>query len=249
MAAHFREIATGQPWRRSRRVDAFARSIGADPARFSSFMMCEPHAAAKNLIAAHRKAVETVKGAGVRAPVGITLALQDFQIEPGGEEKGRKAEYLINGQFLEAARGDDFVGVQSYSNQRVGPAGLLPPPDGTECTQMGYAFYPEALENTIRNAARVSGCPVLVTENGIATANDERRQVYTRRALEGVLRCLADGIDVRGYIHWSMLDNFEWMHGYRPTFGLIAVDRETQARKPKPSAWWLGVVAKRNALD
>jgi beta-glucosidase len=249
MATHFRELATGKPWRRSRRMDELARNIGADPARFAPYMLGDAYAASKNLIAAHRKAYETIKAAGVTAPVGLTLALQDFHIEPGGEESGAKAEHLINGQFLESLKGDDFVGVQSYSRQRIGPNGLLPPPDSAERTQMGYEFWPEALEATIRNAAKVSGCPVLVTENGIGTEDDTRRLVYTRRALEGVLRCLADGIDVRAYIHWSMMDNFEWTEGYRPKFGLIAVDRATQLRTPKPSAYWLGKVAQANALD
>ena len=63
-----------------------------------------------------------------------------------------------------------------------------------------------------------------------------------------MLDCLDDGIDVRGYIYWSLLDNFEWALGYRPTFGLVAVDRDTQARTAKPSATWLGQVARANAL-
>jgi beta-glucosidase len=87
-----------------------------------------------------------------------------------------------------------------------------------------------------------------VTENGIGTEDDSRRIAYTKTALACVLRCLDDGIDLRGYIHWSMLDNYEWLEGYRPKFGLLAVDRTTQARKPKPSAYWLGAVAKANAL-
>ena len=64
--------------------------------------------------------------------------------------------------------------------------------------------------------------------------------------LAGVARCLDDGIDVRGYIHWSMLDNFEWLFGYAPKFGLIAVDRATQRRIVKPSAEWLGALARAN---
>jgi beta-glucosidase len=156
---------------------------------------------------------------------------------------------VIEGQFLESVRGDDFVGVQTYTRIRFGAKGHLPPPATAERTQMGYEFYPEALEATIRKAARMSGCPVLVTENGIGTEDDTRRIAFTRRALEGVRATIADGVDVRGYIHWSLLDNFEWLEGYRPKFGLVAVDRETQARRPKPSAYWLGSIAKNNALD
>jgi beta-glucosidase len=75
-----------------------------------------------------------------------------------------------------------------------------------------------------------------VTENGIATADDTRRIAYIERALHGVATCLHDGIDVRSYTYWSALDNSEWMSGYRPTFGLIAVDRRTRERTVKPSA-------------
>jgi beta-glucosidase len=62
------------------------------------------------------------------------------------------------------------------------------------------------------------------------------------------LACVADGIDVRSYIYWSLMDNFEWAFGYKPTFGLIGVDRNTQARRPRPSAYWLGEVAKAGKL-
>ena len=71
---------------------------------------------------------------------------------------------------------------------------------------------------------------------------------YVTRALKGVQNCLADGIDVRGYTYWSLMDNFEWALGYRPKFGLIAVDRTTFERTPKPSATWLGAIAKANAF-
>jgi beta-glucosidase len=67
-------------------------------------------------------------------------------------------------------------------------------------------------------------------------------------ALDGLARAIGDGIDVRGYLHWSFLDNYEW-GSFRPTFGLVAVDRETFARTAKPSAHWLGAVAQANALE
>jgi len=90
--------------------------------------------------------------------------------------------------------------------------------------------------------------PVVVTENGVATENDARRVEYIQRALAGLKRCLDDGIDVRGYVHWSLLDNFEWIFGFGPKFSLVAVDRETQKRTAKPSAIMLGKIAKSNSL-
>ena len=114
---------------------------------------------------------------------------------------------------------------------------------------MGYEFWPEALAATLRRAWEVTERrPLLVTENGISTENDAERIEFVERALQGVLGCLADGIDVRGYVYWSLLDNFEWVFGYRPTFGLVAVDRATQARTVKSSARWLGRIARANAL-
>src|SRR5262249_30493736 len=144
----------------------------------------------------------------------------------------------------------DYVGVQTYTRLQYGPHGMLPPPVGARTTQMGYEFWPEALEATIRRATEVTrGVPILVTENGIGTANDEERIEYVTRALRGVRACLDDDIDVRGYVYWSLMDNFEWVLGYGPTFGLVAVDRTTQMRAAKPSAYWLGAIARANALD
>ena len=121
--------------------------------------------------------------------------------------------------------------MQTYTRLRYGPDGMRGPEPGVPTTQMGYEFWPEALEATIRRAWEVTQhVPLFVTENGIATTDDAERVAYVERALRGVLACLRDGIDVRGYIYWSLLDNFEWVFGYRPTFGLVAVDRATQQR-------------------
>jgi len=112
---------------------------------------------------------------------------------------------------------------------------------------MGEEIYPQALEATIREAHRIAGIPVIVTENGLATEDDTQRVAYLRTAVDGVASCLADGIDVRGYIAWTAFDNFEWIFGYGPMFGLIAVDRSTQERTPKESARWLGNLAREHA--
>lgn len=249
MITAMREAVQGRLDRtKSRRFADLARRVGGSAERFAPYLHCDGHLASPNLIAAHRKGYETLKSVGIAAPVGVTLALHDMQAEPGGEAARDAALHLIEDRFLETLHGDDFVGVQTYTRFTFSRDGRQPPPRGAELTQMGYEFYPDALEATIRRASRISGCPVLVTENGIGTEDDTRRIAYTTRALDGVLRCLADGIDVRGYIHWSMLDNYEWLEGYRPRFGLIEVDRATQARKPKPSAYWLGGIAKANAM-
>ncbi|GAA5025709.1 glycoside hydrolase family 1 protein [Microbacterium fluvii] len=197
------------------------------------------------LVAAHRRAVEVLRGAGHRA--GWSVATQAYQPEPGAEavaaDYGRSREDV----FLDAAAGDDWVGVQAYTRTRIGLDGPLPIPDGVERTLTGWEFFPPAVGDGIRNAWRRAGVPVYVTENGIATADDDRRIVYTTGALEAVQDCLREGVDVRGYLHWSALDNYEW-GSYRPTFGLIGWDRDTFQRRPKPSLGWLGAVAKANAL-
>jgi beta-glucosidase len=202
------------------------------------------------LIDAHGKATAAIRSGPGSAPVGLTLSMSDYQAVDGGEATVERIRRSMEDVFLEAVRGDDFMGVQCYSRTRVGPAGALGPERGAEMTQMGYEFWPEVLEATLRRASEATGgIPLLVTENGIATEDDDRRIAYVRRALSGVRSCLDDGIDVRGYTYWSALDNFEWALGYRPTFGLVAVDRKTFERQPKPSASWLGSVARANALD
>ena len=79
-----------------------------------------------------------------------------------------------------------------------------------------------------------------MTENGIATADDARRAAFITRATDGVASCIRDGIPVKAYLYWSLLDNFEWQKGYSMTFGLIAVNRETQERTAKDSLCILG---------
>jgi beta-glucosidase len=198
---------------------------------------------------AHRRAVEEIKSGPGEQCVGWTLALVDFQPAQGGEERFAEARRVGQTDWLEVSREDDFVGVQTYSRNRIGPSGQVPPPEGTPTMQTGWEVYPAALEHTVRLATEHAAVPVLVTENGMATDDDEARLAYTRAALEGLAGCLKDGIDVRGYLHWTLLDNFEWTSGFSKTFGLIAVDRESFARTVKPSARWLGTVARQNAFD
>jgi beta-glucosidase len=208
-------------------------------------------AANENLKYAHRIAYDVLKGGPGDFPVGLCVAMGDWWAPEGSEEALERTRHLHEGQFLEIAKGDDFVGVQAYSRTRLDERGNpIGPEEGVEVvTSMGYEFWPAALEVAIRHAAEVSSAPLYVTENGLGHDDDARRIDYVRAALEGVGRCVDDGIDVRGYFYWSLTDNFEWALGYGPKFGLVAVDRETFVRTPKPSAAWLGEIARANTLD
>ncbi|WP_087485796.1 glycoside hydrolase family 1 protein [Brachybacterium massiliense] len=200
------------------------------------------------LIAAHHAAAPVVREL-TGAKVGWTIANQAYTPTPGAEQKYAEIQHVWENMYLEAARGDDFVGVQSYTSQSIDENGVVEHPEHPDNTLMGWAYRPDALEISVRHTREVVGAevPIIVTENGIATDDDQRRIAYTTAALEGLHRTIADGIDVRGYLHWSLLDNFEWGR-WDPTFGLVAVDRETFERTPKPSLAWLGLVATSNAL-
>ena len=202
----------------------------------------------ETLVRAHRLAVEAIRSGPGSYPVGLTLSMDEMHADEGGEPMRDAAEEILENTFLRATEGDDFVGVQSYTRIHFGPDGEAPNDPTVPLTLMGCENWPTAIGHTVRRAAAITGLPVIVTENGIATADDRERITYLHEALRSLQGCIADGVDVRGYLVWSLLDNFEWNSGYGPAFGLHSVDRTTFARTPKPSAGWFGSVARANAL-
>ena len=208
-------------------------------------------ASAEHLRDAHVRAYDVIKSGPGDFPLGLTLSMSDWFTPEGGEAGLERARSMHEDYYLDAARGNDFIGVQAYSRTRIGLDGLPmdPDPDAPVVESMGYEYWPQSLEAAIRHAVDVTGCPVYVTENGIGIDDDSVRVRFVTEALQGLDRCLADGLDVRGYTYWSLLDNFEWAEGYKPRFGLVAVDRRTFVRTPKPSAAWLGSVARSNRLE
>ncbi|MFZ2097632.1 MAG: family 1 glycosylhydrolase [Anaerolineales bacterium] len=212
-----------------------------------------------NLTAAHRKGRDAIRSniRGVHVGMGIASMAWVFN---GPEEELVKQRAVRNweGNFYAATEGDSYVGVQAYTRQwAISPDGNPdsaidkdghPYPPGTRMTDMGYEFYPPAIGEAVRRTEKLTGLPIIVTENGVATHDDRERIEFISGALESLRRCIEDGIDLRGYFHWSLFDNFEWNEGYKMHFGLVEVDRVTFERRPKPSAVFLGDVARRNEM-
>ncbi len=192
------------------------------------------------IMQAHRAAMAVIREVAPHVQAGLSLSLHDIQAAPGGEIKAEEEWAAEFTHYLPYIQGDDFLGVQNYTRSVIGENGQLPNPEGAELTQMDYEFYPQALENVIRRIAKDWHGDIYVTENGIGTADDTRRVAFIETATQGVADCIADGIPVKGYFYWSLMDNFEWQKGYSMTFGLIAVDRTTQTRTPKESLHFLG---------
>ena len=163
----------------------------------------------------------------------------------------------------------DFIGVNHYSpafaaatepvTQRIPLFDFVPQitfrgtgnPNGPECpstcSNFGWVIDPAGLANVVKEAASY-GKPVYVTENGIDDEQDGQRPDYLRGYLSALHGAIADGADVRGYFHWSLLDNFEWAEGFEGRFGLFAFNPRTLARTMRPSGKLYASIARRNAL-
>ncbi len=196
------------------------------------------------IMKAHMKARDVIRRLAPHVKVGLTLSLHDVQPVRGGEKQAEKIwdEEFVH--YLPYIRDDDFLGVQNYTRTLVSRSGDIGVPEGAETTQMSYEYYPEALGHVIERVAGDFKNDIIVTENGIATDDDEERCEFIRRAMRSLEKCLKKGVPVKGYFHWSLMDNFEWQKGFYMHFGLIAVDRSDMSRHPKESLSLLGSYGK-----
>jgi len=152
----------------------------------------------------------------------------------------------------------DWLGLNHYSPQyasaRANAFGFrsASPPEGAETTLMGWHVAPDAFAETLIETSKRYGLPVYVTENGMADeagpdsegrVNDAARVSYLSRYLGAVVEARRAGADVRGYLVWSMTDNFEWAMGYGPRFGIVHIDYQTLKRTPKASYHFLAALA------
>ena len=229
-------------------VDTAARRLGVP--RFVCANAAAPGDIAdlqRGLLAGHRAARAAIKAVQPHLPVGVSLAVLDDQAAGPNSIRDRMRTELY-GPWLELARGDDFVGVQNYERAIWGDQGKLPPPPGATLNWSGTEVWAGSLAGAVRYIHAATGVPVLISEHGVGTADDRIRAALIPEALRELQRVIADGVPVLGYCHWSLIDNFEWIFGYKPKYGLASFDPKTFVRTPKPSAGVLGRIARANAV-
>lgn len=212
---------------------AAARAVGSD--RFHMYFLGDSFKVRDVCLAAHAKGRDAIKAVIPHARVGMTLALQELTPGTGGEALYRRIFAEARAPFYAAASSDDFLGVQTYNKFETGTEDYLPAPADAMKDMFGYPTQPGALAAVVREAYTHAKVPIFVTEHGHNTHDDAQRIQHLRAAIGGLEAVIAAGLPVLGYLHWSLLDNFEWSSGYIPRFGLVAVDRKTFARTPKPS--------------
>lgn len=220
----------------------------ADESLYCSFIGAVDAKGVATVQAAHRAARAVIRQIAPHVKVGFSLSLQHAQARPGAEQFAIDAWQRKFRQWLPLIADDDFVSTQTYTRTVYDLGGKYHVPAGTTQTQMKFEFAPEALAGVLRTIASETDKPILISENGAAVADDAERVAFIGRALAGVHQCIAEGIKVLGYFYWSAFDNFEWYFGFKMQFGLIAVDRSTMERKPKPSASYYGSICRSGAL-
>lgn len=230
-------------------LDAAARKAGVPKFIAGNAVNAEDlDAMTRNLIAGHRAGRAAIKAIRPDLPVGFTLSMFDDAAVGPSTVKRDAARKELYGTWLEVARDDDFMGVQNYERVSWGPEGRLPPAKGALLNAAGGEIYAASLANAVRYAYSQMHKPIVVTEHGVNTNDDTIRASVIPAVLAELHKTIAEGVPVLGYVHWSLLDNYEWVGGFKQQLGLVAFDRTTFKRTPKPSAAVYGAIARANAL-
>lgn len=231
---------------------------GFPPARLDSSLAKR---ATSNLIQAHARAYDAIKSM-TKKPVGIIYANNSYT--PLTEKDAAAVELAERDSkwsFLDAVTGSgdrdylrnrlDWVGVNYYSRLVIKSTGndsyaVVPgyghvcnssiSRDGRPCSDFGWEIYPEGIYDVLIKYWRRYGIPIYVTENGIADSLDSWRSYYLASHIYQVHKAMSEGVDVRGYMHWSLADNYEWASGFKMRFGLLQVDYASKRRLWRPSA-------------
>lgn len=199
-----------------------------------------------NLIRAHKKAYVAIKKHRPQTLISISKNNIFFEAtvpNPYSQIKAAVASWWWNRRFINKTRHHlDFIGLNYYFYIPFGPKPELPK------TEMGWDIYPEGIYHVLRELGRYK-LPVYIIENGIADARDQQRGEFIINHLAQIHRAIQDGVDVRGYLHWSLLDNYEWSFGFTKRFGLVEIDFVTQERRVRPSAYIFKNICETNSVE
>ena len=139
----------------------------------------------------------------------------------------------------------DFIGLNNYFYNLIDHG--YSRNENKIVSDLGWELEPQSIYYVLQDLKKYKK-PIYITENGLADNSDSRRSWFIRETLTNVHRAIHEGVDVRGYLYWSLLDNFEWEKGFWPRFGLIEVDYKTQERKIRPSAYDYSKIIKDSAI-
>ncbi len=198
-----------------------------------------------NLMLAHRRSYKILKGVKSQLQVGVaqnaTANFPHSKNNPLERLAVKASDYYWDVWFYKRInKCQDFVGMNFYFVNYWKGVAIDNPKDPETTNDYGWYMEPGRVYDVIMRLSRKFNKPVIVTENGVADAQDQFRQWWIEETITAMDRALADGADVRGYLHWSLVDNFEWAEGWWPKFGLVEVDRKTMKRTIRPSAQWYG---------
>lgn len=200
----------------------------------------------RHLITAHRRIYTMTRS---RRRWKVSMAHHLCYIYPGddawlSDTSARLARYVVNDYTLKRVRRySDFLGINYYFAHRI--YGYRSHSPYEQVSDMGWDMQPELLAELLEEVYERYNLPVLITENGLADGADTQRQWWLSETLKAMHAALGRGVALIGYLHWSLLDNFEWDKGYWPRFGLVAVNRTTMQRTVRPSARWFSRVVQK----
>lgn len=212
-----------------------------------------------NLAQAHKKAYRAIHQAVPKAQVGLAHNIISYNIFHRHSLVEAGVEWLydiINNHsiYMLTGKTHDFLGINYYYNQYISFNGNRRLPTlvdmhhiKQDVSDLGWEVYPEGMFDVLLDMSDYH-LPVYITENGIATTNDDRRVRFLLAYLKEIYHAIKLGVDIRGYFHWSLLDNFEWADGFDPRFGLVEVDFKSQKRTPRPSAYVYREIIKHNGI-
>lgn len=191
----------------------------------------------RNLIKAHQKAYGIIKKSDQAAQIGIAknnIYFEAYQGRLVNRALKKFRDWWWNFYFLNRIRNyQNFIGLNHYFHNRINYG--FDKNENRRTSDMGWELYPQAIYHVLVDWKRYRK-PIYITENGLADAQDKKRGRFILETLKNVSQAIEEGVDVRGYLHWSLMDNFEWDKGFWPRFGLLEVDHKTQERKVRPSA-------------